>query len=83
MVPARPAADPPVGVVDRRPMADLLRFRPGRALMTAGSLERTPRPWPAETSGAVQGRGSVVLVYGEAGIGKTSLVRAFARGGGD
>jgi DNA-binding CsgD family transcriptional regulator len=33
-------------------------------------------------TGAVAGRGAVVLVAGEAGIGKTSLVRAFLRAAG-
>ena len=49
--------------------------------MTAGLLERDAelRRLRETLRGAVQGRGSVVLVYGEAGIGKTSLVRAFAR----
>src|SRR4029434_1356867 len=49
--------------------------------MTAGLLERDAelRRLRETLRGAVQGRGSVVLVSGEAGIGKTSLVRAFAR----
>ena len=33
----------------------------------------------AALDGAAAGRGSVVLIFGEAGIGKTSLVRAFVR----
>jgi DNA-binding CsgD family transcriptional regulator/tetratricopeptide (TPR) repeat protein len=49
--------------------------------MTAGLLERDAelRRLRETLRGAAQGRGSVVLVSGEAGIGKTSLVRAFAR----
>ncbi|HEV3013050.1 MAG TPA: AAA family ATPase, partial [Actinomycetota bacterium] len=49
--------------------------------MTAGLLERDAelRRLRETLRGAGQGRGSVVLVSGEAGIGKTSLVRAFAR----
>src|SRR5215218_8848469 len=49
--------------------------------MTAGLLERDAelRRLRKTLRGAGQGRGSVVLVSGEAGIGKTSLVRAFAR----
>ena len=49
--------------------------------MTAGLLERDAelRRLRESLRGAGQGRGSVVLVSGEAGIGKTSLVRAFAR----
>jgi DNA-binding CsgD family transcriptional regulator/tetratricopeptide (TPR) repeat protein len=49
--------------------------------MTAGLLERDAelRRLREALRGAVQGRGSVVLVSGEAGIGKTSLVRAFTR----
>jgi DNA-binding CsgD family transcriptional regulator/tetratricopeptide (TPR) repeat protein len=49
--------------------------------MTAGLLERDAelRRLRETLWGAGQGRGSVVLVSGEAGIGKTSLVRAFAR----
>ena len=48
--------------------------------MTAALLERDAelRRLRETLSGAGQGRGSVVLVSGEAGIGKTSLVRAFA-----
>jgi len=48
--------------------------------MTAGLLERDAelRRLRETLRGAGQGRGSVVLVSGEAGIGKTSLVRAFA-----
>jgi hypothetical protein len=49
--------------------------------MTAGLLERDAelRRLRETLRGAVQGRGSAVLVSGEAGIGKTSLVRAFAQ----
>ena len=49
--------------------------------MTAALLERDAelRRLRETLRGAGQGRGSVVLVSGEAGIGKTSLVRAFAR----
>ena len=49
--------------------------------MTAGLLERDAelRRLRESLRGAGQGRGSVVLVSGEAGIGKTSLVRAFTR----
>src|SRR5215217_2544425 len=49
--------------------------------MTAGLLERDAelRRLRKTLRGAAKGRGSVVLVSGEAGIGKTSLVRAFAR----
>src|SRR5215213_1805767 len=49
--------------------------------MTAGLLERDAelRRLRETLRGAAKGRGSVVLVSGEAGIGKTSLVRAFAR----
>ncbi|HSK35474.1 MAG TPA: AAA family ATPase [Actinomycetota bacterium] len=49
--------------------------------MTAGLLERDAelRRLRETLRGAGQGRGSVVLVSGEAGIGKTSLVRVFAR----
>ncbi|HSO56035.1 MAG TPA: AAA family ATPase, partial [Actinomycetes bacterium] len=49
--------------------------------MTAGLLERDAelRRLRETLRGAGQGRGSVALVSGEAGIGKTSLVRAFAR----
>jgi predicted ATPase len=49
--------------------------------MTADLLERDAelRRLRETLRGAGQGRGSVVLVSGEAGIGKTSLVRAFAR----
>ena len=52
-----------------------------RCTMTAGLLERDAelRRLRETLRGAGQGRGSVVLVSGEAGIGKTSLVRAFAR----
>jgi DNA-binding CsgD family transcriptional regulator/tetratricopeptide (TPR) repeat protein len=48
--------------------------------MTAGLLERDAelRRLRETLRGAGQGRGSAVLVSGEAGIGKTSLVRAFA-----
>jgi hypothetical protein len=49
--------------------------------MTAGLLERDAelRRLREMLRGAGQGRGSVVLVSGEAGIGKTVLVRRFAR----
>ena len=49
--------------------------------MTAGLLERDAelRRLRETLRGAGQGRGSVVLVSGEAGIGKTVLVRRFAR----
>jgi len=49
--------------------------------MTAGLLERDAelRRLRESLRGAGQGRGSVVLVSGEAGIGKTVLVRRFAR----
>ena len=49
--------------------------------MTAGLLERDAelRRLRETLRGAGQGRGSVVLVSGAAGIGKTNLVRAFAR----
>jgi DNA-binding CsgD family transcriptional regulator/tetratricopeptide (TPR) repeat protein len=49
--------------------------------MTAGLLERDAelRRLRETLRGAGQGRGSVVLVSGEAGIGKTSLVQAFTR----
>ncbi|HJW63239.1 MAG TPA: AAA family ATPase, partial [Actinomycetes bacterium] len=49
--------------------------------MTAGLLERDAelRRLRETLWGAGQGRGSVVLVSGEAGIGKTVLVRRFAR----
>src|SRR4029450_10402993 len=49
--------------------------------MTAGLLERDAelRRLRETLRGAGQGRGSVVLVSGEGGIRKTSLVRAFAR----
>jgi predicted ATPase len=49
--------------------------------MTAGLLERDAelRRLRETLRGAGQGRGSVVLVSGEAGIGKTSLVGAFTR----
>jgi DNA-binding CsgD family transcriptional regulator/tetratricopeptide (TPR) repeat protein len=49
--------------------------------MTAGLLERDAelRRLRETLRGAGQGRGSAVLVSGEAGIGKTSLVRAFAQ----
>jgi predicted ATPase len=48
--------------------------------MTAGLLERDAelRRLRETLRGAGQGRGSVVLVSGEAGIGKTALVRRFA-----
>ena len=49
--------------------------------MTAGLLERDAelRRLRETLRGAGQGRGSVVLVSGDAGIGKTVLVRGFAR----
>jgi DNA-binding CsgD family transcriptional regulator/tetratricopeptide (TPR) repeat protein len=49
--------------------------------MTAGLQERDAelRRLRETLRGAGQGRGSAVLVSGEAGIGKTSLVRAFAQ----
>src|SRR5215217_1073414 len=48
--------------------------------MTAALLERDAelRRLRETLRGAGQGRGSAVLVSGEAGMGKTSLVRAFA-----
>src|SRR5215204_6562253 len=49
--------------------------------MTAGLLERDAEllRLSEKPRGSAQGRGSVVRVSGEPGIGKTSLVRAFAR----
>jgi predicted ATPase len=49
--------------------------------MTAGLLERDAelRRLRETLRGAGQGRGSVVLVSGEAGIGKTVLVRRLVR----
>ena len=52
--------------------------------MAASLLERAPElgVLQAAVAEAAAGRGSVVLVLGEAGIGKTSLLRAFLNGVG-
>ncbi len=49
---------------------------PARLLERDRTLEALERA----VTDAAAGRGSVALVTGEAGIGKTSLVRAFAAG---
>src|SRR5215217_1612035 len=70
------ASPGPAGRLQRR-----ARVWFNRCTMTAGLLERDAelRRLRVTLRGAAKGRGSVVLVSGEAGIGKTSLVRAFAR----
>src|ERR687885_784168 len=74
VIPGRPSAFPPLRALERRPVA--LPLPPAPPLVDRIQEQQVLRD---QLAAAMGGSGSLVLLSGEAGIGKTALAEALAR----